>query len=292
MASEYPSDDVEAFVHSGARVFDRYRVEELRKGCEAIPITGEIYGATATGGKSLSEVKFAKDDTGNLKMWKDREKEAGVRITDRYLVVVDIGGRSASADWSVIAVIDREPMVSGNPPEIVAQWRGHTDFDILAWKAAAIARYYCEALLVIESNTLETRDADRNVEGDQSYYLLNQVREYYENLYSRRQTPDDIRLGKPVKYGFHTNMATKPMIISNLVRVVREGMYVERDEMCLNEYLTYEQKENGSYGALSGNHDDLLMTRAIGLHICFNEMPAPKRVLDTDKITFDSKAYF
>jgi hypothetical protein len=65
------------------------------------------------------------------------------------------------------------------------------------------------------------------------------------------------------------------MIISNLVKVVREGMYTERDKRCLDEYETYEKKKNGAYGAIVGKHDDLLMTRAIGLHICFNEMEIP-----------------
>jgi hypothetical protein len=78
-----------------------------------------------------------------------------------------------------------------------------------------------------------------------------------------------------VKYGFHTNVATKPLIISELVRVIRDSLYVERDSRCLDEYLQYEKRQNGSFGAIQGAHDDLLMTRAIGLHICFHEMPLP-----------------
>ena len=38
------------------------------------------------------------------------------------------------------------------------------------------------------------------------------------------------------------------------------------------------RRQNGSYGAVDGKHDDLLMTRAIGLHICFHEMPLPRFV--------------
>jgi hypothetical protein len=68
---------------------------------------------------------------------------------------------------------------------------------------------------------------------------------------------------------------TKPVIISNLVKVIREQLYVERDERCLDEYLTYEKKPNGSFGAIPGKHDDLLMTRAIGLHVCYSEMELP-----------------
>ncbi len=113
-------------------------------------------------------------------------------------------------------------------------------------------------------------------------FIINQLREAYPNLYARKQSADDVQQGIPRKYGFHTNTATKPMIISGLVKAIREGVYVERDEDCLDEYLTYEQRQNGSYGALPGRHDDLLMTRAIGLHICFMEMDMPRRVVVSD----------
>ncbi|MDE6855447.1 MAG: hypothetical protein K2J34_03145, partial [Muribaculaceae bacterium] len=113
-------------------------------------------------------------------------------------------------------------------------------------------------------------------DGDQSAFILNQIRDSYRNLYARRQSPEDIILGKPRKYGFHTNVSTKPMVISTLVRVVREGLYIERDEACVDEFLTYERRANGSFGAITGKHDDMLMTRAIGLHICLNEMTDPR----------------
>ena len=69
------------------------------------------------------------------------------------------------------------------------------------------------------------------------------------------------------------------MIITTLIEVIRENMYIERDQRCLDEYINYEKKPNGAYGAIVGAHDDLLMTRAIGLHICFFEMPVPKIVM-------------
>ena len=34
----------------------------------------------------------------------------------------------------------------------------------------------------------------------------------------------------------------------------------------------------GAWLTIDGKHDDLLMTRAIGLHICFNEMEMPKMI--------------
>lgn len=282
MASEYPSDDVEAFVNSGAAVFDKYAVEALRSTTKKPPrYIGDIYAHGDEGEDALRDLKFKEDAQGMLWVWNlpdpvnpnDQEE-----VTDRYLTVVDVGGRSHKADWSVIVVFDRLLMMDGGKPSVVAQWYGHIDMDLLAWKAAQIAAFYDNSLLVIESNTLETHDKERNVDGDQSTAILNQIKDIYPNLYARKQSEDAIVQGLPVRYGFHTNVATKPMIISTLVKVIREGLYIERDKRCIDEYLNYEKKPNGSFGAKQGTHDDLLMTRAIGLHICFYEMELPQVV--------------
>lgn len=281
MAAECPSDDIEAFVNSGAAVFDKYLVEKLRPDCCPPRFVGDVYAKADEGPDALTDLQFRQDARGQLWVWShpdpydpaDRED-----IINRYLTVVDIGGRSSKADWSVIVVFDRLFMIDGGKPAVVAQWYGHIDIDLLAWKAAQIAAYYSDSLLVIESNTLETHDRARQVDGDQSQYILYQLADIYPNLYARRQSPDEIRQGLPRRYGFHTNIATKPMIISTLIKVIRQSLYQERDERCLNELLTYERKQNGAFGAIDGKHDDLLMTRAIGLHICFHEMEMPRAV--------------
>ena len=288
MAAEFPTDAIEAFVNNGANVFDKYRVEPLRITCRAPHYIGDIYADCDDGEGALQGLRFNEDSQGQLWVWSLPDPPDPIEIiTNRYLTVVDVGGRSSKADWSVIVVFDRIGMLDEDgKPCVVAQWYGHIDIDLLAWKAAQISAFYDNSLLVIESNTLETHDRDRQVDGDQSHYVLNQIKDVYPNLYARRQSEEDIRQGYPRKYGFHTNVATKPMIISNLIKIVREGLYTERDERCLNEMIVYERKPNGSFGAVSGAHDDLLMTRAIGLHICFNEMQRPdvvKKVSDRQR---------
>lgn len=278
MASEFPSDDIEAFVHSGARVFDKYHVEKFRKSCKAPKYVGDIYADGDEGERALENLRFKEDSQGMLKVWSLPDNDDEYTIKDRYLVVVDIGGRGKKADWSVIVVFDRIDQMDGGKPVVVAQWRGHIDMDILAWKAMQIAAFYDDAYLVIESNTLETHDKERQVDGDMSGFILNQIKGVYDNLYARAQSDDEIKNHEPKKYGFHTNVSTKPKIISTLVKVIRDKLYVERDETCLDEYLCYERKKNGAFGAIIGKHDDLLMTRAIGLHICFYEMEIPELV--------------
>lgn len=289
MASEYPSDDVEAFVHSGTMVFDKYKVEAFKKYCKEPRFVGDVYADADEGKNALKNLRFVEDRQGVLWIWEKPEIDEDEKVTDRYLTVVDVGGRSSKADWSVIVVFDRLFMAEGGRPAVVAQWYGHCDIDLLAWKAAQIAAFYDTSLLVIESNTLETHDKERDVDGDQSQFILNQIKGVYPNLYARKQSEEDILQGLPTKYGFHTNVATKPMVISTLVKVIRENLYVERDARCLDEYLTYEKKPNGAYGAIIGKHDDLLMTRAIGLHICFYEMELPKFVKRTKRMLVKKK---
>lgn len=278
MAAEYPSDDIEAFVHSGNRVFDKYLVEKLRGTCKPPRYVGEVCADSDEGKDALSNLRFENDSQGSLWIWCMPEIYDDEKVTDRYIAVVDIGGRGHKADWSVIVVFDRMPMMDGEPPVVVAQWYGHTDMDLLAWKAAQIAAFYDNAFLVIESNTLETHEKERDVDGDQSQFILNQIRDVYPNLYARRQSEEQIRQGLPKKYGFHTNGVTKPMIISTMVKVIRKRLYIERDERCVDEFVNYEKKPNGSFGAIDGEHDDMLMTRAIGLHICLFEMDLPRVV--------------
>ena len=286
MASEYPSDDIEAFVHSGSMVFDRYQVEEFKPACRPPRFIGDVYGKHTEGEEALTELRFNEDAQGLLWVWALPEEDDEVEITDRYLTVVDVGGRTEKADWSDIVVFDRINLMDGGRPAVVAEWYGHCDMDILAWKSAQIAGFYNNSLLVIESNTMDSRDKERHIEGgDQSLYILNQIGNIYPNMYARRQSEDEIRQGLPKKYGFNTNTATKPMIISTLIKCVREHLYTERDMRALDELLVYEKKQNGSYGAITGRHDDKVMTRAIGMHICLYEMEIPQIIKKGSCIT-------
>lgn len=215
---------------------------------------------------ALEGVRFVADSRGPLKVWHFPDNGMS-RWNNRYVVAVDIGGRSAASDFSVIAVIDR--MGASGKPEIAAQWRGHIDHDLLTWRAASIAQWYDSALLVIESNTLETENTD----GEHSLYMLSELNHVYPNLY-RRPLLDSVRGGEELRVGFHTNRSTKSIVINHLIGVVRDDAYVERDVDACDELAVYECRQSGRFAAKPGHHDDILMTRAIGLYVA-SGMPEP-----------------
>ena len=247
MKAEFPTNDIEAFVHSGASVFNPRFIDRLRAHCRAPLAVGEIVGDKLLGNEALRGLHFVPDAKGLLEIWE-------YPVPGReYVAAVDIGGRTQNAYFSVIAVLDRSP---GRTPAVVAQWRGHIDHDLLAWKAAAIAMHFNEALLVIESNTLESEL------GGASRYVLDSLAETYPRLYYRTSRQSDAR-----RIGFHTNRTTKNLIITSLIGFVREESYIERSELACNEMATYCQLPNGAFEAREGCHDDILMTRAIALYV-------------------------
>lgn len=259
MQAEYPTTDVEAFTCTDRTVFDTDGVERQRTFCRPPALTGEVQADAPKGAGALRGVHFVADSTGKLKVWSPPPKHRC--RADRFLTVVDIGGRSKSSDFSVIAVLDLGEE-GDEPPTVAAQWRGHTDHDLLAWKAAQIALWYHRSLLVIESNTLETE----MTEGENSGFILHEIADVYPNIYYRH-TLDPTTGNRTASVGFHTNRSTKPLIVNHHIAAVRDTAYRERDTEAVNELTTYERKPNGSFGAKDGYHDDILMTRCIGLFI-------------------------
>ena len=65
--------------------------------------------------------------------------------------------------------------------------------------------------------------------------------------------------------GFDTNSKTKGLIINDLREMFEKGQILLNTEEILEEMKVYEIKNNGSMGAMSGYHDDLVMATALAL---------------------------
>ena len=285
MASEAPCNDIEAFKFSGTTVFNEQDVAEIREKCRKAMFRGDLLADGVKGMEALQNIRFVDNQSGQLHVW--AKPDRSTPVSNRYLVCVDVGGRGKKSDWSVIRVFDRFPMIFGGVPVLVAEQRYHTDHDLLTYDAARIAKWYNNALLVIESNTLETKDQERDTDGNMIEYILDVVAEVYENLYARKQSAEQIRNHAPTKYGFHTNISTKPMIIANLVSCVRDKLWVEQSEYCCTELALYQKNDKGQFGAPPGEgmHDDVLMCTAIALWVCYCDMEYPAIIEERPHVT-------
>lgn len=298
IASEAPIDDIECFKHSGHTIFDAYRLDQYRQECVREPrYVGDI---TATLGKEidltgvLSPTGIARaqmnaqvrlgplNEKGALSVWAFPDRQEN--IENRYITVVDVGGRHIRSDYSVITIIDRLPINCGGRLEVVARWRGHIRYDLLALKAVHLSRYYNNALLVFESNTFDKKKAEATEfvdKGDHTRGILTTIEDQYENLYLRTSgSPEDLKLGHYKKVGFQTNVKTKQDMVDLFIVAFEEGrLIIDPDERLYKEMAIYEQREDGSYGNIVGrdNHDDILMTDMIGCLVS-QDTPAPQTI--------------
>lgn len=281
IATEAPSDDVEAFRMSGNLVFDMYRIEALerhpKQGKKEPEFCGNIVSAYEKGEKAIYTAKLVETvgDGQVLRIW---QMPDCLQVENRYVVSVDIGGRSQKSDFTVMTVIDRIGIMRGmgGKPKVVARWRGHIRHDLLAWKAAALAHFYGDAELVIESNTADTKKNMIDTEGEHSLSIIDEIADYYDNLYIRETRVDEVTQKVTNVYGFQTNVLTKQLVIDNYIAYVEDQLYYEPDKQCYDELRIYERHDDGTLGNVEGqnNHDDIVMSTGIGLYVS-QKMPLP-----------------
>lgn len=249
---EYPVTPEEAFSAAGLMVFDPDWLERLRRGvCDPV----ERFEVDVAGRKLVPT------PSGRLELWSHPCKRPELNTKPAYIIAVDVGGNWQGADWSVIAVFDvRQP----GRMELAAQWRGHVEIDRLCDIATTLGTIYHRALVVFESNTLETR-------GEHALEKLGRSR--YPNLY-RRQSFDSVTHRLSSRIGFHTNASTKASAIFELTYAVRDGVLLERSAAALAEMNTYIRHGEKTEAA-PGCHDDMVMTRAIAAYALAQHPPRP-----------------
>lgn len=268
MASEFPSTSTEAFQSTGRRAFAPEYVLNSRKTVQDPIFIGEVFADAQKGEGAFTNLEMKEIPNGDLQIW---IRPDTMNVSNRYIGFADIGGRNPKADYSVLKVFDRYWTIDGGVPEVAAVFRGHLDQDLFAWKCAQIMWLYNKGLLAIEVNSLLKKGL--NSEGSHHLTVLDEISAFYPNLYTRT-SPERVREGVPSIYGFHTNRATKPMIVDELNAALRDGGYIERHKRSCDEFDSYEIKTDGNYGAVDGAKDDCVVVTAGGLWISNKSMDA------------------
>lgn len=276
MCNEAPETPEQAFFTAGNHVFDPFMVQEKAKKCREPNFIGDLVADGEKGEDAIKNIRFIPNSTGNLRIW---EKPDDSPVSDRYLVILDPRrGVSEGADPACITVIDRLLMMHdfglNGKPGVVAEMNYKADPDVQAYDALRLAEWYNHAKLVIESNTMEQMNAERNNGIDSFEYILDIVANLYDNLYMRSAPEEDADGTVIYKWGFHTNRSTKPKIINFMKECLRDDLWDEPSVLCCNEMASY-MEDHGKTDAEHGKHDDVVLSRAIGLWICYKEMPPP-----------------
>ena len=258
---EYPINPQEAFISSGNCVFDKEivinRIQELSKPIR-VGYFDYKYDDTMPAGKKITDIRWINDKNGYIELYE---------LPNLYKYC--IGGDTAGdgSDWFTGHVLNAK---TGKQ---VARLRHQMDEDLYVRQMYCLGWYYANknlktgvvtpALMCIESNF-------------SSFPNKELVRLGYPNMFVREK--EDRYTGIMDKsYGFKTTSLTRPVIIAELVKIVRESVELINDKLTLEEMLTFVRNEKGRPEAQQGAHDDLVMGLAIAYYsrsqVVFDEEP-------------------
>ena len=223
---EYPATADEAFIVSGANVFNVEKLDAL------IP----------------RPVQSRRDWDPHSKMF-DEHREGHLNIfgfpqwEEPYIIGADVA-LGVGQDYSAAIVMN-------NKHEIVATYRNNR-IDPSMWGELLfyLGRYYNNAFLAVESNSM----------GIATLQKLDQMG--YVNLY-RQTKVANVSNEEGERLGFRTTSATKPAIIGNLKNLIENEGIMIPDPQVIQELKDYVSTDTGKTEAAPGCYDDSVISLAI-----------------------------
>jgi len=234
---EYPCTPEEAFLSSGKCVFDKEAI--IRRIAELKEPLKQGYFSYKYDGLKITDIKWQDDINGAIKIYKLPKKDYP------YVLSGDTAGEGS--DFFTGQVIDN---TNG---EQVAVYKEKTDEVEYTRQMYCLGMYYNEALMGIETNF-------------STYPQLELERLEYKNFYVRK-VEDTIKDKLKKSFGFKTTSLTRPIILGELKRILKEHLDMINDEDTLEELLVFIKNDKGREEAQVGYHDDLVMALAIVYYI-------------------------
>jgi hypothetical protein len=254
---EYPITPEEAFITSGTSIFNNELILEHMKSLKPPVKTG--YFSYDYDGLHITNIRWVDDPYGYIRIYKNRTTGSTV-----------LGGDTAGegSDFFVGQVLDSNGY-------LCATLHHQFDEDLYTKQMYCLGAYY-RSLIAIESNfsTFPNRELQR------LHYPTLYVRETYDQIVSNVQE----------RFGFKTTSLTRPLIINQLVEIVREHVDRINDRETLQEMLSFVRNAKGRAEASQGTHDDLVMGLAIAYE-ALRQLPT-KRIRTVEKKQDEDLAFF
>jgi hypothetical protein len=227
---EYPATAEEAFVSSGANVFN---MKVLSKMVEQPPMRRMRL--------DFESGFFENSPEGDMKIWKFPKHN------ENFLVAADVA-LGVGLDYSFAVVMNQER-------EIVATYRNNRiDPTLYGDLLFYLGRYYNNALVCAESNSIGIATVSR----------LQQMN--YVNLYHQTKAME-LSGEEGTRPGFRTTSASKPAIIGYMKNAIENRDFACPDGIIIQEMKEYIQTDSGKTEAMSGCTDDSVMATAIALEV-------------------------
>lgn len=279
---EYPSTADEAFLKSGRTALDvsalrgkdTWRDPEARYDLsEMLPL---IQRAVPT--ERLlreSEVEDGDERVLELHVWQhpyvDRGPQGELVREPNFAIAVDVAEGLDHGDYTAISVVDV------NYSEVVATVKAHIPVEDLGFYVEWLGYWYYTALIGVERNNM----------GLVPLTYLKQQR--YPRLWRMEPLAQAGSQRRTVRYGWHTNKATKPKMVVDFNKAVADDALLLQDRRFLEESFTFLTDGKGGYNANAPNHDDLVDAHLIAWQLALNVGEYPVVWVDPTPgpLTFD-----
>ncbi|MEG1705072.1 MAG: hypothetical protein RR290_00665 [Clostridia bacterium] len=253
---EYPITPEEAFISTGNSVFNK---EEVIKRISRIkePLTVGNFEYDYDGLK-ITNIKWVEDSKGYIKLYELPKKGYP------YVLAGDTAGDGS--DYFTGQCINN---ITSNQ---VAVLKHKLDEDLYVKQMYCLGMYYNQALIGIETNfsTYPNKELER---------LL------YPKIYVREK--EDTYTHNILKsFGFKTTLLTRPIILAELIRIIRENIDLINDKDTLLEFLTFIKNEKNRMEAQLGSHDDLVIALAIVYYIRTQQSMIAEILEEEDKLPY------
>lgn len=235
---------------TGRTVFDARALTARLDRLSAPKLTGR-FSFTLDEAERISEWHLCECEDAIVRIY--REAEEG----HPYVIGADTAGNGSDA--AAAQVID-----NSTGEQVASMSSSSLDEDEFSRQLYCLGRYYNDALVGIETNfsTYPVRELER----------LRYPHQYV------RETVDNFTHETLSAYGFRTDAKTRPLLVANLVRYVREHPEDVCDRATIGEMLTFVRGEDFRAEAEAGAHDDLVMALGIA-HL----------IRDSQRYTVDAK---
>jgi hypothetical protein len=237
---EYPSDDTEAFARSGRVAYggDVTKYMEFTN-----PLWRFVWTGTAF---DLEHPVVGEEEDLELRVWKqpevERYKDGRLRRKPNYVVFCDAAEGLEHGDYSAVAVWN------ANTKEVVATIRTHFPIEYMADVLAWLGHWYCTALLMVERNNhglVPITELSRHFN--------------YPRQYRMAAIAQQVQGDRTPRWGWHTNRSTKPKMVLDFLRALRDQTVLVNDPVWDIERSTFVADGSGGFAAQPPNHDDLMM---------------------------------
>lgn len=231
---EYPLTDDMAFITSGDNVFDNERITQVLR---ALQLKKDKY----LNKKELSDLPIELSKFYGKSFFMYEKPIPGMK----YYIGVD-SSEGIGKDYSTCVVMDKDG-------KEVAMFKNNK---IKPYEFAKfvneLGRYYNKAYLVVEK-------------ASGGHSVIERLRYEYRYMNMAKYKSYDQFNRVQWQIGFDTNAKTKGLIINDLREMFEKGQILINSVDTVEEMKVFEIKENGSMGAMSGYHDDLVMATALAL---------------------------